>query len=77
MKNISFLQLVLGVGGALMIYAGVKDLDIVAFGRALVTNPATAFSQGGYFSTQKSSGPVQPSTNTTPGKTSGSGYQNI
>lgn len=77
MKNISFLQLVLGVGGALMIYAGVKDLDIVAFGRALVTNPATAFSQGGYFSPQKNTSGTQPSSNTTPGKSSGNGYQSI
>lgn len=77
MKNISFLQLVLGVGGALMIYAGVKDLDIVAFGRALVTNPATAFSQGGYFATAKTSTGTQPSSNTTPGKSSGGGFQSI
>lgn len=69
MKNISFLQLVLGTGGALMIYAGIKDLDLVAFFHALVTNPATAFTQGGYFATAKSTGPVKPSSNTDTGGT--------
>jgi hypothetical protein len=77
MKNVSFMQLVLGVGGALMIYAGVKDLDLVAFFKALASNPATAFSQGGYFSSAKTTG-ATPSSNTTPGKTSGdSGVQHI
>lgn len=76
MKNISFLQLVLGTGGALMIYAGVKDLDLVAFFRALAKDPATAFTQGGYFATAKTT--ATPSSNTTPGKTSGdSGVQHI
>lgn len=60
MKNVSFLQLVLGVGGALLIYSGVKDLDIQSFLHTLVTNPAKAFDSG-YFHTAK----VTPSSNPT------------
>lgn len=43
MKNVSFLQLVLGVAGGLMIYAGIKDIDINVFLHTLVTNPSGAF----------------------------------
>ena len=76
MKNISFLQLVLGAGGALMIYAGIKDLDLVAFFNALITNPAKAFTTGGYFSTKKTPTTAAPSSNTTPNSGSG-GVQHI
>lgn len=47
MKNISFMQLVLGTMGALLVYAGIKDLDLVRFGTEFVKNPAGAF-QGTY-----------------------------
>lgn len=43
MKNISFLQLVLGVAGGLLIYSGVKDIDLPAFLSDLVRDPKKAF----------------------------------
>lgn len=43
MKNVSFLQLVLGTTGAALIWAGVKDVDIVQFFRVFIQDPSKAF----------------------------------
>src|ERR1041384_6520072 len=42
-KNISFMQLVLGTTGALLIYSGIKDIDIMSFFSDLVRDPKKAF----------------------------------
>jgi hypothetical protein len=44
MKNISFMQLVLGTSGAMLIWAGVKNIDIMKFFKELVERPRDAFS---------------------------------
>jgi hypothetical protein len=44
MKNVSFMQLILGVSGALLMYAGIKDLDLKWYITHLVTDPYAVFS---------------------------------
>lgn len=46
MKNVSFMQLVLGTAGVLLIYSGIKDVDLVGFLHELAINPKQAFNQG-------------------------------
>lgn len=65
--NISFLQLVLGVGGALLIYSGIKDLDVQEFLHTLVTNPSQAF-QSGYFHTAKTTSTSTQGNNSNPSR---------
>jgi len=42
-KNISFMQLVLGTTGAILIYSGIKDIDIMTFFSDLIRDPKKAF----------------------------------
>lgn len=63
MKNISFMQLVLGVGGAALIYSGIKDIDLKAFFSMLVKDPKQAFNQG-FKNAPKT---ATPSSDTNPG----------
>jgi len=63
MKNVSFMQLILGVAGGMLIYAGIKDINLGQFFYILVRDPSQAFSgsllyQGG--------GANKPAVNTTP-----------
>lgn len=61
-KNVSFMQLVLGVAGGVLIYSGIKDMDIVGFFGELVRNPKQAFNQG--WLNAKTGGPTRSSTTT-------------
>ena len=65
LKNISFMQLVLGTTGALLIYAGLKDIDLILFFHHLVTDPSTAF-QGTYDYKTNHKDTTKPSTSGTP-----------
>lgn len=59
------MQLVLGVSGGLLIYSGLKDIDIIKFFSALVKKPSEAFSTSYFY--QKPAAPgTTPSSNTTP-----------
>ena len=81
MKNVSFMQLILGTTGALLIYAGIKNVDIQKFLHNLVTSPSTAFSQTYSYPILKEAGKegATPSVNTTPatGGTTKSPVQNV
>lgn len=65
MKNISFLQLVLGIGGGLLIFSGLKDVDLPGFLHELATNPADAFKYAwSYKNTHATPNQPVPSGNT-------------
>jgi hypothetical protein len=79
MKNVSFMQLLLGVTGGLLVYAGIKDIDIITFFHTLVTNPSGAFTAS-YKHIDAAKIPassVKPSSNTTTGTATPSPVQNV
>lgn len=43
MKNVSMLQLILGIGGAFLMYAGIKDLDLKWYITNLISDPRSVF----------------------------------
>lgn len=74
MKNISFLQLVLGIAGGLLIYSGIKDIDLPGFLNSLVKTPGDTFQYSWSYKIRHAGNntPVQgnavPSSNTNPAK---------
>lgn len=53
MKNISMMQLVLGITGGILIYSGIKNVDLKAFFVTLATDPKSAFNYSYNYETNK------------------------
>lgn len=88
MKNISMMQLILGVTGGMLIYAGIKNVDLQAFFVTLATDPKSAFNYAYNYDVNKNASGAgtsdpkglklkvqgtQPSSNNNPTPPQGSG----
>lgn len=76
MKNVSFMQLVLGITGGILIYSGIKDIDLAGFLNSLVKTPGDTFQYAWSYKVRHTqTGQPVPSSNTNPSSGTTGGFK--